>query len=91
MLLVASVGTALSFSKFVYFGFIKGRGKILRKLTGTMQAGILILSASCILTGIWPQILAPILPCGTSLDVYNASGVKVAGGLVLLGILILSS
>lgn len=88
MLLVASVGTALSFSKFVYFGFIKGRGKILRKLTGTMQAGILILSASCILTGIWPQILAPILPCGTSLDVYNASGVKVAGGLVLLGILI---
>ena len=30
MLLVASVGTALSFSKFVYFGFIKGRGKILR-------------------------------------------------------------
>ncbi len=88
MLLVASVGTALSFSKFVYFGFIKGRGKILRKLTGTMQAGILILSASCILTGIWPQILAPILPCGTSLDVYNASGVKVAGGLVLLGIFI---
>jgi multicomponent Na+:H+ antiporter subunit D len=88
MLMVASVGTALSFSKFVYFGFIKGRGKILRNLTGTMQAAILILSASCIITGIWPQILAPILPGGTSLQVYSVEGVKVAGGLVLLGILI---
>ncbi len=88
MLMVASVGTALSFSKFVYFGFIKGRGKILRKLTGTMQAAILILSASCIITGIWPQLLAPILPGASSLQVYSVEGVKIAGGLVVLGILI---
>lgn len=88
MLMVASVGTALSFSKFVYFGFIKGRGKILRKLTGTMQAAILILSASCIVTGIWPRLLAPILPGASSLQVYSAEGVKIAGGLVVLGILI---
>jgi multicomponent Na+:H+ antiporter subunit D len=88
LLMVASVGTALSFSKFVYFGFIKGRGKVQRKLTFSMQAAIVALSASCIITGIWPQLLAPVLPHGTSLDVYSAEGIKTALLLVALGIVV---
>ena len=88
LLMVASVGTALSFSKFVYFGFIKGRGKVQRKLPFSMQAAIVALSASCIITGIWPQLLAPVLPHGTSLEVYSAEGIKTALLLVALGIVV---
>lgn len=88
LLMVASVGTALSFSKFVYFGFIKGRGKVQKKLPFSMQAAIVALSASCIITGIWPQLLAPVLPHGTSLEVYSAEGIKTALLLVALGIVV---
>lgn len=86
LLMVASVGTALSFSKFVYFGFIKARAKIQRRLTLSMQAAIIILAASCIITGIWPQVLAPVLPHGSSLHVYSVDGVSTALKLVGLGI-----
>lgn len=86
LLNIASIGTALSFSKFVYFGFIKGRAKIQRKLNLSMQAAIIILSASCIITGIWPQLLAKLLPHESSLQVYSASGVTLALIFVLGGI-----
>lgn len=86
LLNVASIGTALSFSKFVYFGFIKGRAKIQRKLNFSMQAAIIVLAASCIITGIWPQLLATLLPHGSSLQVYSATGVKTALKLVVGGI-----
>ncbi len=86
LLNVASVGTALSFSKFVYFGFIKGRAKIQNKLTLSMQAAIAVLSISCIATGIWPRSLSTLLPHASSLKVYSLSGVVTAAGLVILGI-----
>ncbi|HHT47175.1 MAG TPA: hypothetical protein GX004_07820 [Firmicutes bacterium] len=88
LLMIASVGTALSFSKFVYFGFIKARAVVQRKLTFSMQAAIVVLSATCLITGIWPQILSPVLPHNSSLDVYSADGVQTALLLVVLGIVV---
>ena len=85
-LILASVGTALCFCKFIYFGFIKARGKVQRKMTFSMQAGIVVLSVSCIATGVWPQLLAPLLPYNTSLDVYTADGIITALKLVAYGI-----
>ncbi len=86
LLNIASIGTALSFSKYIYFAFIKGRAKIQRKLNFSMQAAIIVLSASCIVTGVWPQLLAKVLPHGSSLQVYSVSGVKMALLLVLGGV-----
>jgi multicomponent Na+:H+ antiporter subunit D len=88
LLTLASVATALCFCKFVYFGFIKARGKVQRKLTFSMQAAIVVLSASCLITGIWPQLLASLLPYGSSLDVYNADGIITALKLVGYGIVL---
>ena len=51
-----------------------------------MQIAIVVLSASCIITGIWPQSLSTLLPHASSLDVYSASGVKTALTLVASGI-----
>ncbi len=88
VLQIASVGTALSFAKFVYFGFIKGKLKIKRLPGIPMQAAIIGLSACCILFGIFPGLLKAILPFQSSLQVYNASGVLMSAGLVGGGILL---
>ena len=53
-----------------------------------MQAAIVVLSASCLVTGIWPQLLASLLPYGSSLSVYNADGVITALKLVGYGIVL---
>ncbi len=88
MLMIAGVGTALSFCKFVYFGFIKGRARIYREITATMQAAILIVCALCILFGVWPALLSPILPHHSSLHVYSWSGVWAASRIILIGLFI---
>ena len=89
LLLVASVGTAISFTKFVYFGFIKATTKrIINPLTFTMKTAIIILAASCLITGAWPQILSSLLPYGSSLNVYSSSGIWMALQLAGLGIII---
>ena len=86
LLAVACIGSVLCFCKFVYFGFIKARARVQRKLPFSMQAAIVVLSATCLITGIWPQILSPVLPHNSSLDVYSADGVQTALLLVVLGI-----
>jgi multicomponent Na+:H+ antiporter subunit D len=86
LLLITSVGTVLCFCKFIYFGFIKTRAEVQRKLTFSMQAAMVILTASCLITGIWPQSLATILPHNSSLDVYSVDGIKTALLLLVLGI-----
>lgn len=89
MLMVASVGTAISFAKFVYFGFIKATTtRLINHLTVTMKAAIIILAASCLITGAWPNLLASLLPYGSSLKVYSASGIWTAAKLVGLGVVI---
>lgn len=86
MLMIAGIGTSLSFSKFVYFGFIRGRARLVREKHFSMRAAILIVSACCLILGIWPQILAPILPHGSSLDIYSLSGAWDAIAIILTGI-----
>ncbi len=88
MLLIAGVGTSLSFCKFVYFGFIKPRPKILRPLTDTMQAAILCVSALCVLIGVFPALVQSIVPGATSLDVYSFSGVTGSLQYVVAGIVV---
>lgn len=88
VLQVASVGTALSFAKFVYFGFIRGRLKVKQSLNLPMQVAIAGLAGCCLLFGIFPGLLKPILPRHTDLHVYTVSGVLMASALVAGGIIL---
>ncbi len=78
MLLAASVGTAASFCKFVYFGFIKARARITRPPAITMQIPIVVLSLLCVILGIKPGLTETVLPYGSSYKVYSPEGVGMA-------------
>ncbi len=78
MLMFASVGTVVSFCKFCYFGFIKGRAHIKRDITFTMKAAIILASASCIVLGVYPYLVKNILPYHSKLTVYNPAGIITA-------------
>jgi multicomponent Na+:H+ antiporter subunit D len=84
MLMFASVGTVVSFCKFCYFGFIKGRAHVKQEITASMKAAILIASASCIVLGVYPYLVNGILPYHSKLAVYNPDGIIAA--LKFLGI-----
>lgn len=88
VLQVASVGTALSFAKFVYFGFIRGRLKIRQPLNLSMQGAIIGLALCCLLFGLFPGLLGPLLPFRTDLRVYSPEGVLMSAGLIVGGILL---
>jgi multicomponent Na+:H+ antiporter subunit D len=66
LLLAASVGTAFSFTKFIYFSFLKPGGKqknISKYRIGfTKQSALFLLTAACILMGIIPEIFLSATP-----------------------------
>ncbi len=88
MLLVAGVGTALSFAKFVYFGFIDAKIKTFRRPTLTMNIAIALSAISCILLGVWPDLIKSIIPYSSSLHVYSLSSAWAALRVILIGILV---
>ncbi len=88
MLLVAGVGTSLSFCKFVYFGFFKARARFRKDVTSSMKAAILFVAGLCVLLGVWPYALGQLLPYQSSLDVYSLQGAWDASKIILIGILI---
>ncbi len=88
MLLIASIGTAASFCKFVYFGFLKARAISFKPPGFTMQASILLFAFFCILLGVRPDFIWEILPYTSSLDVYSMSGIWSAMQLFLSGVLL---
>jgi len=91
MLLLASVGTTMSFCKFVYFGFLKARAGEFNQPSPTMQAAIAIVSALCILLGIRPELIGGVLPYGSNvefLEIYTLSGVGTALLLVGAGVVV---
>lgn len=88
MLWVAGVGTSISFCKFVYFGFIKGRAKAYRKLPVSMRVAVLAVSACCLLFGICPGLLSPLLPYHSSLQVYSWAGIWASLQIILAGVAI---
>jgi len=88
MLLIASVGTPLSFCKLLYFGFFNARAPIYRAVPKTLLFAILTVAAMCFIFGIQPQLLSDLLPYGTSLQVYSFTSVVEATLFVFSGILV---
>jgi len=88
MLLIASVGTPLSFAKLLYFGFFKARAKIYRSVPKTKLFAILTVSALCLLLGIQPHLVADVLPYASSLQVYSMTSIIEGALFVFSGILV---
>jgi len=78
LLLLASVGTAFSFTKFIYFSFLKPGGKqknISKSRIGfTKQTALFLLSAACILMGIIPEFFLSATPAA-GMNFYTTSHV----------------
>ena len=87
MLLVAGIGTSISFFKFMYFGFVKPRIAVNRPTTKSMNTAILLVSAACILIGAFPALIEPIMP-SQSLQLYSYSGILGSLQFILAGLLI---
>ncbi len=98
MLLIGSIGTTVSFCKFVYFGFIKARSREFKLPTVSMQASIVVTSVLCIVLGVWPEIIGGVLPYAADhghvafSNLYDFDGILAAlklvgGGIVLFAIL----
>ncbi len=89
MLMVASIGTAASFCKLIGFGFIKGRAKIHRKIPITSILAIIGTAAFCIILGVYPQMIAPIIPYASKVvGIYTFDGIWGAVRLALAGLLV---
>ncbi len=89
MLMIASIGTAASFCKLIGFGFIKGRAKVHRKLPVSGQLAIVGTAAFCIILGVYPQLVTPLIPYASSVvGIYSLDGIWGAVRLVIAGLLL---
>ncbi len=86
MLMIASIGTAASFSKFLFFGFIKAKTRRFRKPLLSMHIAIAAVAVLCVVLGIRPQWIHSVLPYGSSLEVYSWGGAGAALRLAVIGV-----
>ncbi|HAP32526.1 MAG TPA: hypothetical protein DCQ14_05685 [Firmicutes bacterium] len=86
LFLLAGIATTAAIAKFVYFGFLVSRAAMLKQMTVSMKTAIVIVALCCIILGIRPQLLAPLLPNQTSLHLISWSGAWAALQPVLLGL-----
>jgi len=85
---IAGVGTAITFCKFIYLGFLKKHVSNFRKPSFFMNFAIVLTSVASIILGIYPQLLTPLLPHESSLAVYSVTGIINAVTIVIIGALI---
>jgi multicomponent Na+:H+ antiporter subunit D len=88
MIWLAGVVITIAFCKFIYFGFIQGRSRALRDIPSTMKIAILAVSVCCLLFGLWPELLAGLVPYGSRLSVYSLAGVWASLQILLAGVAI---
>lgn len=86
MLLIASVGTAASFCKLIFFGYIRGRAVIHNKISVFSHLAIIFTAALCVGLGIYPQFISTLLPYSSSVTgIYSLYGMWSSLRLILIG------
>ncbi len=85
-LAIAGVGTVIAFCKFVYLGFLKNHVSTVSEPSFFMNLAIVLTSFASIGLGIYPQLLAPLLPHGASLAVYSVTGLMDAVKIFIIGV-----
>ncbi len=92
LLLIASIGTAMSFSKFMYFTFLKKKDKnqqmkIKTEAPWGLRTAMIITSLLVIIMGIFPSILGHLAPYQSSTFVYSFSAIKDSLLFIIAGII----
>ncbi len=89
MLMIASIGTAASFCKLIGFGFINGRARIINKPPLSSHLAIAGTAAFCIILGVYPQMISPLIPYASSVvGIYSVDGIWGALRLIIAGLLL---
>ena len=89
MLMIASIGTAASFCKLIYFGFIKAKAKIVHKVPISAHLAIIATASFCVLFGAYPKLVATFLPYSTSVtNIYTIDSMWAAVRLGIAGLLL---
>lgn len=90
MLMIAGVGTSISFCKFMYFGFFKKREGTLeiKPLPWVMRVPMLLTATVIILLGLFPGILQRLAPYGSSTYVYRFATVRDGLMVFFIGVLV---
>ncbi len=90
---IASVGTALSFCKFVYFGFLKPQARLVdhpHPLPNASTAAMVGMAAVALWMGLDSRAVQFITPYAYS-SVYSLTGVLTSLGLAFLGVLLFTA
>ncbi len=81
LLTVAGIGTAASFSKFMWHSFLKQASASERRpAPGGREIVMIVLAAACLFAGLAPQILFPALPPGARVTVSSFTTGLIAPG-----------
>ncbi len=83
LLLIAGVGTVMSFSKFMYFGFFRknnGEDRVteIKMVPWSLRIPMLITSLFIIIMGVYPSILGRLAPYQSDVFIYSFSSVREA-------------
>ncbi|MBU4415307.1 MAG: hypothetical protein KJ976_09425, partial [Proteobacteria bacterium] len=91
MMIIAAVGTFLSFVKLCYYTFFAENKNITAKESPwNMQLAMILTAFSCVLIGVYPKVLYIVLPYPVDYHAYTADHVLgvvqlfLAGGLVFM-------
>ncbi len=86
MIWLTGAAITVAFCKFICFGFIQGRSKALREIPSSMKLAIAAVSVCCLLFGLWPELLARLMPYSSSLSVYSLAGIWASLQVILVGL-----
>lgn len=89
MLMIASIGTAASFSKLLGFGFFQAKAQIISKPPLTSHLAIIGTAAFCIILGVYPQMISTLLPYASDVGhIYYLEAIWASVRLVIAGLLL---
>jgi multicomponent Na+:H+ antiporter subunit D len=87
LLVLAAVGTFLSFLKFSYFGFLRPNEKMevkAREVPVNMVLSMSVIAALCLAIGLYPQTILKFLPYQVDFEFYSFESVFAANQLVVV-------
>jgi multicomponent Na+:H+ antiporter subunit D len=87
LLVLAAVGTFLSFLKLCYFGFLRPNEEVERRakeVPANMSLSMSIIAALCLAIGLYPQTILKFLPYQINFEFYSFESVFAANQLVVV-------
>ena len=85
---IAGVVNIVVFCRFLYLGFLNKKTSTITSPSFFMNFTIVLASLATVIIGIYPYVLANLLPYGTSLAIYSVPGLMSSLQVLAIGVLI---